>query len=447
MAVSLRAKAHVLVLGASGLVGHFIAIDLARRGCEVIAVARSLEPAQKFSLRESTVLEAPVVDLETAALARLLEEQDADFVVNCVGVLQDRAGATTREVHEAFVGRLIAAIRSLDRPILLAHIGVPGREEKDHTPFSLTKRQGERMIRDAGIPAAILRPGFVVAPAAYGGSALLRALAALPIDLPAEEMNSPFAAVAVEDIAMTIALLLENWDAEDRTFNVSFDLVHPEPLSLRDVVDLFRDWLGHRSRRRLVLPRVLLDLGARAGDLAARLGWEPPMRTTTLAELRRGVAGDPGPWLEATRIAPRSIARVLMDRPATVQERWFARLYLLKPIVIATLVVFWCASGLIALTVAYDAAVGILTTRGFPAALAYTMTVASSVLDIAVGLAIAVRRTCRGGLLAGIAVSAFYMIGAAVLTPNLWLEPLGALVKTGPAIILMMIALATLDKR
>ena len=68
-------------------------------------------------------------------------------------------------------------------------------------------------------------------------------------------------------------------------------------------------------------------------------------------------------------------------------------------------------------------------------------------LDIAVGLAIAVRRTCRAGLLAGIAVSAFYMIGAAGLTPDLWLEPLGALVKTGPAIILMMIALATLDKR
>lgn len=68
-------------------------------------------------------------------------------------------------------------------------------------------------------------------------------------------------------------------------------------------------------------------------------------------------------------------------------------------------------------------------------------------LDIAVGLAIAARRTCRAGLLAGIAVSAFYIIGAAVLTPDLWLEPLGALVKTGPAIILMMIALATLDKR
>jgi hypothetical protein len=36
---------------------------------------------------------------------------------------------------------------------------------------------------------------------------------------------------------------------------------------------------------------------------------------------------------------------------------------------------------------------------------------------------------------------------AAVLTPDLWIEPLGALVKTGPAIVLMLVALLTLDNR
>jgi DoxX-like family len=190
-----------------------------------------------------------------------------------------------------------------------------------------------------------------------------------------------------------------------------------------------------------------LDLGAYAGDCAARLGWTPPLRTTALAELRRGVLGDPGPWIESTGIQPRPIGCVLMDRPATIQERWFARLYLLKPVVIATLVVFWSASGLIALTVAYNAAVATLTARGFPVVPAHAITIASSGVDIAVGIAIGVRRTCRAGLLAGIAVSVFYMVGAAVLTPDLWIEPLGALVKTGPAIALMAVALATLDKR
>ena len=31
--------------------------------------------------------------------------------------------------------------------------------------------------------------------------------------------------------------------------------------------------------------------------------------------------------------------------------------------------------------------------------------------------------------------------------PDLWIEPLGALVKTGPAIVLMLVALLTLDNR
>ena len=39
------------------------------------------------------------------------------------------------------------------------------------------------------------------------------------------------------------------------------------------------------------------------------------------------------------------------------------------------------------------------------------------------------------------------MVGAAVLAPELWVEPLGALVKTGPAIVLMLVALAIFEDR
>jgi hypothetical protein len=48
---------------------------------------------------------------------------------------------------------------------------------------------------------------------------------------------------------------------------------------------------------------------------------------------------------------------------------------------------------------------------------------------------------------AGIGVSFFYMAGAAVITPEMWIEPLGALVKTVPAIVLMLVALAIMKDR
>ena len=75
------------------------------------------------------------------------------------------------------------------------------------------------------------------------------------------------------------------------------------------------------------------------------------------------------------------------------------------------------------------------------------ITIGTSLMDMSIGVLIAFRRTAALGLIAGIVASLGYMIGAAILTPDLWIEPLGALVKTCPAIVLMIVALLTLDNR
>jgi hypothetical protein len=171
------------------------------------------------------------------------------------------------------------------------------------------------------------------------------------------------------------------------------------------------------------------------------------MRSTAIAELRRGVAGDPEPWMRATGIMPKTITQMVGQRPASIQDKWFARLFLAKALVITSLVVFWCVSGFIALFVSYDAAAGILGAHRFPALLVAPITIGTSLMDMSIGVLIAFRRTCAIGLVAGIVASLGYLIGAAILTPDLWIEPLGALVKTGPAIVLMLVALLILDSR
>jgi hypothetical protein len=171
------------------------------------------------------------------------------------------------------------------------------------------------------------------------------------------------------------------------------------------------------------------------------------MRTTAIAELRRGVIGDPHPWTTATGIVPNTIAQMIGQRPATIQDKWFARLFLVKALVIASLALFWTVSGFIALFVSYPAAAGILSSHGFPPPLVEPFTVLTSLMDMSIGVLIAFRRTCAIGLIWGIIASLGYLAGAAILTPDLWIEPLGALVKTGPAIVLMLVALLTLDNR
>ena len=434
----------ILVLGASGLIGRFVTDDLRLRGFQAFGVARHFSPSQKASALD---LELPVMSMDAAALARLIREREIDMVVNCLGVLQDGPGGDTGAVHRDFVARLLAAIGDSGRAVRLVHISIPGAANEDRTAFSQTKREAERLIAASGISHAILRPGFVVAPAAYGGSAMLRALAAFPIGLPADEAATPFQPVAVQDIAATIAWLAAREADDAATRAVSWDLMQPQPVTLSGVIEQFRWSFGTSRWPRLTLPGFLLDFGAVMGDLANRLGWMPPMRTTAIAELRRGVTGDPASWIAATGIVPQTIAQAVGNHAATIQDKWFARLFLVKALVISSLALFWLASGFIALVISFPATKEILLSHGFPASMAAPFAAITSLMDMSVGVLIAFRRTCAVGLIAGILVSLGYMAGTALFTPDLWIEPLGALVKTGPAIVLMLVALLTLDNR
>ena len=434
----------ILVLGASGLIGRFVTDDLRIRGFRVVGLARSLSPAQKMSVLD---IELPILSLEAVALTSLLSEHAVDVVVNCLGVLQDGPGSDTSAVHRDFVARLLQAIAGSGRAIRLVHISIPGTAEADRTAFATTKREAERLIAASGTPHAILRPGFVVAPSAYGGSAMLRALAAFPLDLPAKEMATPFQPVAVEDIAATIAWLAAR-DIDDASVKAAnWDLMQSEPITMAGVIKQFRHAFGTAGWPRIAMPSFMLDFGAGIGDLANYLGWVPPMRSTAIAELRRGVIGDPSAWIAATGLVPKTLTDAIRRHPATIQDKWFARLFLLKALILASLVVFWLVSGFIALFVSYRAAAGILNAHNFPPALVNPITIGTSLMDMSIGVLIAFRRTAAVGLVAGIFASLGYMFGAAILTPDLWIEPLGALVKTAPAIVLMLVALLMLDNR
>ncbi|MGY2052016.1 SDR family oxidoreductase [Methylobacterium sp. JK268] len=435
----------ITILGAAGLIGGGVAEALHREGFPVIAVARRFTPAQAV-LHGPRAVTRPVVALDAAALADLIAATRAEIVVNAVGILQDGPGGATRDVHGGFARRLVQALSARERPCLLVQVSVPGTPAEDLTDFSRTKREAEAAILRDCPCFVILRPGFVIAPAAYGGSALVRALAALPVRLPGAVAARPFGTTALADIAGTIAVLARRWEAGERDWRAVLDPIEAPPPDVGTVVEAFRRRFGGPAPR-LTLPAPLLRAGARAGDAVARLGWSPPVRTTALAEMRRGVAGDPRGWTAATGLAPTGLEAALAALPATVQERWFARLFLLKPLVIGGLAAFWLVSGLVALLPAFAPAAAILTAHGLPGGLARALTAATALADIAVGVAIARRRTCRAGLRAGLALALGYLAGAVVVAPDLWLDPLGSLVKVIPILILTGVALAILEER
>lgn len=435
----------VAILGASGLIGHSVATDLSEQGIVVRPIARHVSDAQRSAF-EDRLIETAVVDLDVKELTTLLAELKADILVNCIGILQSGLRDTAENVHVAFMERLLVAIRTSQRDVVLVQVSVPGETDEDQTEFGRTKRQAERLIGQSGVSYVILRPGFVIAPNAFGGSALIRALAALPFGLPDTLGRRPLAVTAVSDISGTIAHLAREWSLGRRGWQDVWDVMEWPPSTLTDVVGQFRHHFGGLSPM-VALPVWLMKLGALAADLAGLLGWSSPIRSTALRELQRGIEGKPEAWMSATGIVPRSLQSSLALVPSTIQERWFGRLYLAKALIIGGLALFWLASGFIAISAGYGPASAEAIKSGIPSAFAAPLVGLTCALDVFVGSLIAYRKSCRIGLVMGLAVSLLYMAGATVLAPALWVDPLGPLVKVFPSMILTIVALAILDNR
>jgi uncharacterized protein YbjT (DUF2867 family) len=428
----------VLVTGASGLIGGAVVARLLAAGHEVVGVARHIARSAR------RVPAARWVALDIAAATRpehwLPCLAGVDAVVNCAGVLQDSPRDSTRGVHVDGSGALFAACEQagVRRVVQISAIGV---DRGAASVFSATKREGDDALMRRDLDWIVLRPSVVLGPAAYGGSALFRGLAALPV-LPVVPHTGSLQVVQIEDLTATVLWFLK----PEAPTRVAVELAGPERLPVTDIVRRYRAWLGWPEPRLLAIPAWLAGLAYRLGDVVGRLGWRPPLRTTARQELHRGAVGDPGPWTALTGIVPESLGTALARRPTSVQERWFAALYLLKPVVFGVFALFWIVTGLLSLGPGYATGVGLMQDGG-AGMLSGPAVIAGGVLDIAVGIAIAFRRTARLGLWAALAVSVFYLTAGTVLVPGLWAEPLGPLLKIFPILMLNLVALAILEDR
>jgi uncharacterized protein YbjT (DUF2867 family) len=415
-----------------------VSARLATDGHEVVGIGRDIEAAR----RRLPALDWKRADLATASVEEwtgLLAGVEA--VVNCAGALQDSPRDDLTAVHVDGVARLIEACgrAGVRRLVQISAAGV-GPERT--TAFNATKLRAEILLAQSALDWIILRPGLVFAPAAYGGTALLRGLAGFPGASPVVHGDSLVQIVGAEDLAVAVARCL----APDAPTRVSLDLVHDEALTLVDLIARLRGWLGLRPAPAIRLPIALARATAAASDALAGLGWRSPMRTAALEQLRMGVRGRAE---DAARLGwtPRSFDALLAAAPSGVQERWFARAYFAKPAILACLFAFWLLSGLIGLTVGSQEAVAVLTASGMEPGLAAGAVVGGSLADIALALLLLWRPTAARALQGMLLVTGGYLIGGALVRPDLWLDPMGSLLKSIPAAFLALAALTTLDER
>lgn len=423
----------VVVTGAGGFIGSAVAADLEATGHTVVCVVRRSASTRARPARVLDFASATDADFDALLLG-------ADAVINCVGLLQDGPADDVAAAHATGADRLFAACerRGVRRVVHFSAVGV---DRAQVSSFSGSKHEGDRRLMARDLDWVILRPSVVLGRGAVGASALVRGLAALPV-VPVMPAEAPLQVVRLEDVVATVRAMVR----PEAPARLSLELVGPERLTFADLVATYRTWLGWGPARAVAVPAWLAAGLYRLGDLVGLLGWRPVLRSNAGREIARGAIGDGRAWSEATGLQPRSLAAALASDPATVQDRWHAALYLLRPLILGVLAAFWIATGIVSLTNGYANGVDLM--RRTPAAsLAGPSVVAGALADLLIGLAILWRPTARLGLLAAIAMSLGYAVLGTILAPWLWNDPLGPLMKIWPIIALHLVALAVLGGR
>lgn len=429
----------VLVLGANGFIGAHVAAALSRAGWAVRAAARDVTAAARRAPDHEWV-RADFFELTRGGdWAPLLRGVDA--VVNCVGVLQDSGRDSTRIAHVAGPRALIEACES-DGVRRVVHLSAVGAEAGAGTPYGQTKQEAERLFKASDLDWLILRPSLVVARPVFGGTGLIRALAAFPLVIPAPGGGQRFRPVAMEDVCAAVVAGL----APGAPVRRSLDLAGPQAMTLAEMLVLYRGWLGLRPARVLAMPTPLTAPAIALGDMAGRLGWPSPLRSTAMRQMNHNVEGEPDGWVAALGVQPRTLAAYLSATPASVQDVWHARLWFVRPIAIVVLSLFWTLTGLISFGPGWGRAVEVLHEGGYgdgAAAIVWW----GSLLDVVLGLALLVRPwTARVAIVMALSTVGYLIAGTASL-PHYWVDPLGPWLKVLPMMVLCLFVAATDARR
>lgn len=254
-----------IVLGGYGLIGRACMGALENAGFEVVGVGRSRHAALAADANATWLIR----DIPTISVHewRLLLG-NVDVVVNAAGALQDGARDGLETIHVATVARLVEATK--DIPLRIVQISAAGVGAEASTEFFRSKARGDEILVRSGRDCVILRPTLVLSPDAYGGTALLRGVAGLPLVLPRVLPHAQVQTVHIDDVTEAVVAAARR----KLPSGLIADLTEPEVQSFSELVDRFRQWQGFSSPwLRPKVPAPVLKSVGKCADLLGWLGW------------------------------------------------------------------------------------------------------------------------------------------------------------------------------
>ena len=196
----------VLLTGANGFIGRYLLAALIEAGHDVVPAVRRVAETDRLLPRPASI---------RADFNRLTEPEDwaqhlagIEAVINCVGILQGRPGQSVDAIHARAPIALFQACEAVGvrRVIQISAISA---EPGAGTGYAATKHAADVYLAGTGLDWVILRPSLVYAQSAQGGTALFRAIAALPVLTPLPgDGRQQFQPIYMDDLTGAIIRIL-----------------------------------------------------------------------------------------------------------------------------------------------------------------------------------------------------------------------------------------------
>ncbi|RQY13298.1 SDR family oxidoreductase [Burkholderia stagnalis] len=408
---------NILVFGANGFIGRALCTRLEADGHRVVrGVRRATGPG------EIAIDYAHDVRPEHWH-ARL---DGIDVVVNAVGILRERRGATFDAVHRAAPCALFdACCRAGVRQVVqISALGV----ERADTAYFASKLAADAHLQTLPVDGRIVRPALV-----YGTSGtsarLFRALASLPVHVLPAGGRQRLRPVHVDDLAELVARLIDRSAACGRIV----DLVGADEVDYREMLAAYRRAMGFPPALRIRAPGVLVAAAA------ALSGWMPGAMLTrdTWSMLQAGNTGEVAASTAALGRPPRGLRAFIGTEAMALRREALAAWR--RPLLTWALAIVWLwtavASAFVYPLSGSLALLARVHLTGVPALVALY---AACALDFAFGVA-TVAAPGRRLWAAQIALVAAYSTIIAVAMPDQLFEPFGPIVKNLPILAILLI--------
>jgi uncharacterized protein YbjT (DUF2867 family) len=209
---------NILLTGASGFIGMHISKALNSSGHKVKEVTRG----NGYDFNKMTTKESWLPLL-----------QDIDIVINCVGIISETYNQKFKTLHYQAPRALFYACTEVGTQRVI-QISALGADEQAFTPYQISKKNADDVLRSLSLNWFVLRPSLVYG---RGGKSMkvfqrLACLPVLPLIDGGKQMIQP---VHISDLTDTVLNCLTSAET-----NITLDIVGAHAVSFKEWLQLMR---------------------------------------------------------------------------------------------------------------------------------------------------------------------------------------------------------------